>query len=511
MILPLFPLSHIFLGLTAIAWKASARATLIVGLIVDMALVAIAFSPAAHWLSSTVAGGWTDAIGIRLALDPLARDLILLTILLELAVVIYLWRQHLRPSFVILLQFLVGSVMALVLTQDLFNIYVILELLTLVSFLLVAYDRRTFQIWASLKYLILASVGMSIFLLGVAVVYTNVGSLGLAAIRQSVAGNPQAGWIPLAAALLVAGVSVKAGILTFSLWLPDAHSAAPAAISAFLSGLVIKMGVVVLIRLAGVFPLATVLQILGAITGIGGAIYAMSSKDLKRMLAFHTLSQIGYLLIGMGMASEAATNGVLAYALAHGSFKALLFLAAGVAYDAVGSTDIAELIRARHRIPLRTRAALLLGTLAIVGLPPFDGYVAKAPLLDAAHGWANQIVLLLVGIGTAASFAKLLPLFKGPYRRVASDPAWESYIVLALPIVLFLPIERALFGPAFVLPAMKWVIALESVAVVATGWLVHRVFRRLSFRPSENLFRLEPGMFAILLGFVGIYLLLRLG
>ena len=511
MILPLFPLSHILLGLAAIAWKASARATLIVGLIVDMALVAIAFSPAAPWLSSTVAGGWTDAIGIRLALDSLALDLILLTILLELAIIIYLWRQHLRPSFVILLQFLVGAVMALVLTQDLFNIYVILELLTLVSFLLVAYDRRTFQIWASLKYLVLASVGMSIFLLGVAVAYTNVGSLGLAAIQRAVAENPQAGWIPLAAALLVSGVSVKAGILTFSLWLPDAHSAAPAAISAFLSGLVIKMGVVVLIRLAGVFPLALVLQILGAITGIGGAIYAMASKDLKRMLAFHTLSQIGYLLIGMGVANEAAAKGVLAYALAHGSFKALLFLAAGAAYDVVGSTEIAELIRTRHRIPLRTRAALLLGTLAIVGLPPFDGYIAKAPLLNAAHGWANQIILLLLGIGTAASFAKLLPLFKGPYRRVGNDPAWKSYIVLALPIVLFLPIERALFGPAFVLPAMDWVIAAESVAVVATGWLVHQIFRRLSFRPSESLFRLEPGMFAILLGFVAIYLLLRLG
>jgi len=511
MILPLLPLSHVFLGLMAIAWKASARATLIAALFVDIGLVTVAFSPAAHWLSSAVAGGWTDAIGIRLALDSLALDLLLLTVLLELAVVIYLWRQRLRPTFVILLQFLVGGVMALVLTQDLFNIYVILELLTLVSFLLVAYDRRTFQIWASLKYLILASVGMSVFLLGVAIVYANVGRLGFAAIERTVVGDPQAGWIPLAAALLVAGVSVKAGILTFSLWLPDAHSAAPAAISAFLSGLVIKMGVVVLIRLAGVFPLGSVLQILGAITGIGGAIYAMSSKDLKRMLAFHTLSQIGYLLIGMGAANEAAAKGVLAYALAHGSFKALLFLAAGVAYDVVGSTEITELIRARHRIPLRTRAALLLGTLAIIGLPPFDGYIAKAPLLAAAHGWGNQIILLLLGIGTAASFAKLLPLFKGPYRRVGNDPAWKSYVVLALPIALFLPIERALFGAAFILPVMDWIIAVESVAVVTTGLLVHRIYRRFTVRPSERLFRLEPGMFAILLGFVAIYLLLKLG
>jgi multicomponent Na+:H+ antiporter subunit D len=510
MILPLLPLSHIFLGLTAIAWKASARSTLIAALLVDIGLLAVALSPASHWLTSAAAGGWTNAIGITLALDSLARDFLLLTVLLELAVVIYLWRQRLRPTFVILLQFLVGSVMALVLSQDLFNIYVILELLTLVSFLLVAYDRRTFQIWASLKYLILASVGMSVFLLGVAIVYANVGSLGFAEISQTIAGDPHAGWIPLAAALLVAGVAVKAGILTFSLWLPDAHSAAPAAISAFLSGLVIKTGVVVLIRLADVFPLGLVLQILGAITGIGGVLYAMSSKDLKRMLAFHTLSQIGYLLVGMGVANHGAANGVLAYALAHGSFKALLFLAAGAAYDVVGSTEIAHLIRERHRIPLRTRAALLLGTLAIVGLPPFDGYIAKAPLLAAAHGWGSQVVLLLLGIGTAASFAKLLPLFRGPYRRVGNDPAWESYVILALPIVLFLPIERALFGVAFTLPVMNWVIAVESVAVVVVGWLVHRIHRRLKARPSENLFRLEPGMFAILLGFVAIYLLLKL-
>jgi len=509
MILPLLPLSHVFLGLTAIAWKASARATLIAALIIDTVLLGVALSPAGHWLSEASVGGWVDAIGIRLALDSLARDLLLLTVLLELAVVIYIWRRHVLPTFVILLQFLIGSVMALVLSQDLFNIYVILELLTLVSFLLVAYDRQTLQIWASLKYLILASAGMSIFLLGVAVVYANVGSLGFAAIGQAVLADPQAGWIPLAAALLVAGVSVKAGILTFSLWLPDAHSTAPAAISALLSGLVIKMGVVVLIRLAAIFPLGLVLQILGAITGIGGAIYAMSSRDLKQMLAFHTLSQIGYLLIGMSAATHDAANGVLAYALAHGSFKALLFLAAGTVHDTTGSTDIDHMIHARHQIPLRTRAALLLGTLAIMGLPPFDGYIAKAPLLAAAHGWANQIILLLFGIGTAASFWKLLPLFRGPYRRVGEDSAWQSYVILALPIVLFLPIERALFGTAFSLPVMNGFIAVESLGVVGIGWLVYRIHRRIQARPPMSLFRLETATVAILVGFAAIYALLK--
>jgi len=509
MILALLPLIHIFLGMAAIAWKACARATLIIALLADIGLVALYFSPVSHVLSATAAGGWTEAIGIRLMLDSLALDFLLLTVLLEAAVLIYLWRQRLHPTFVLLLQFLIGAVMALVLSQDLFNIYVILELLTLVSFLLVAYDRRTFQIWASLKYLILASIGMSIFLIGVAIVYANVGSLGFAEIGVVVADNPQAGWIPLAAALLTAGVAVKAGILIFSLWLPDAHSAAPAAISAFLSALVIKMGVVVLIRLAHVFPLGPTLKILGTITGIGGAIYAMSSRDLKRMLAFHTLSQIGYLLIGMSVPEYGAESGVLAYAMAHGSFKALLFLAAGAAYDVVGSTDIGHLILERHRIPLRTRSALLLGTLAIVGLPPFDGYIAKAPLLAATHDWTSQIVLILLGIGTAASFAKLIPLFKGPYRRVGNDPAWESYVVLALPIILFLPIERALFGTAFTLPVMSWFLAVESIVIVAVGWLVYRIHRRLRVRPSERLFRLEPAIFALMIGFIAIYLVLR--
>ena len=119
-------------------------------------------------------------------------------------------------------------------------------------------------------------------------------------------------------------------------------------------------------------------------------------------------------------------------------------------------------------------------------------------------------MLLLLGIATAASFSKLLPIFKGPYRRVGNDPAWESYVILALPILLFLPIERALFGEAFTRPVMDWVIALESFGVVIVGWLVHRVYRRFRARPSESLFRLEPAMFAILLGFVAIYALLKL-
>jgi len=254
MILPLLPLSHAFLGFLSIAWGRSARATLICAFLFDAAAIGLYYA-GSRWFGPVFVGGWKGPVGIALAFDPVSLAFLILGVLLELAVAVYVWREQRRPYFFMLLHALFAAAYALILAQDLFNIYVILELLTLTSFLLVAYDRRARQVWASLKYLLLASLGMSLFLLGAAIAYGYTGSFNLAEIRTGIAGSPDGPWIAACAALLVAGVAVKAGIFSFSLWLPAAHSTASTAISALLSGFVINMGVVVLIRLDSVFRL----------------------------------------------------------------------------------------------------------------------------------------------------------------------------------------------------------------------------------------------------------------
>ena len=508
MILPIIPLLHIFLGFLALAWGRSARATLIAGFLFDAGAIGAYFA-GSTWFEPILVGGWGVPIGIALSFDRVSLAFFILAAGLELAVAVYVWSEKRRPYFFMLLNVLFGSTYALVFAQDLFNIYVILELLTLTSFLLVAYERRARQVWASLKYLLFASFGMSLFLLGATIAYGYTGSFNLNDIQTSVAASSGAPWVGLAFALLFAGAAVKAGIFTFSLWLPAAHSTASTAISAVLSGLVIKMGVVVLIRLHSVLRLDLPLLVLGAVTGIIGAAYAIASLDVKRMLAFSTLSQIGYLLVGLSLGGEAALTGVLAYAVAHGWFKGLLFLSAGECTRAVGSTNIPDLINARARIPLAARLGLLVGILGIIGMPPLAGYIAKGALIGGGGGWSLHALFAVIGIGSAAAFVKLFPLLSLRAGARAETPSRLAALsALALPVILFLPIARGLFGNA--LPRSAWSGALvwESIGAIGIGLLLGRYLSRRPLRLPQRIFQAEAGVVSILAGFLAVYLLL---
>jgi len=211
-------------------------------------------------------GGAPAGIGISLIGDQVGLTFAVLAWVLSAAVSAYTWQDKLRPYFFLLLNLLIGSCYALSFTTDLFNAYLLFELLTLVSFLLVGYQRQPRQIWASLHYLVLSSLGMSIFLLGIGVVYAHCGTLDLTILKAMVSAASGESWVLLAGSLLVAGISVKAGVFVFSLWLPAAHARAMPAVSALLSGLVIKTGVVGLFRLGDVFPIDLTLIALGAYT-----------------------------------------------------------------------------------------------------------------------------------------------------------------------------------------------------------------------------------------------------
>jgi len=509
MILAVLPLSRFVLGLLCHLSERKARLLAVVGWCISAALTVLLILETRDGSTITVGlGGWPADLGIVLRFDAVSAAVCPLVLLLELAAILYVRKDAPRPLFYALLQFLLGAVFALLLSQDLFNEYVILELLTLVGFLLVGYDRRPAQVWASLKYLVLASVGMGFFLVGVAVVYRHTGTLNLGLLAGILADQPDAPWVVLAATLLTAGVAVKAGLFGFSQWLPAAHSAAPPAVSALLSGLVIKMGIVVILRLSQVFPLGATLQLLGAATALLGVVYAAYARNLKRMLAFSTLSQIGYLALGLAIGTPQALAGVLDYAIAHGLFKGLLFLAAGEASRAVGSGRFDDLVSKRAAIPNATVGALLVGTLGIVGLPPLAGFGAKAVLLGSHPNVFVATILVLTSIGTAFAFAKLLPLFR--FRRAASCPSDRiaAYAVLALPILFFVPLTGVTLPSLQLGSGLRPLLVVESVGAIAIGVLLHRLSARRTPRLPRRIFFLEEAVLAILIGLLLVYLFL---
>ncbi|UCF09429.1 MAG: hypothetical protein JSW65_05015 [Candidatus Bipolaricaulota bacterium] len=453
-------------------------------------------------------GGWAGRWGIELVADEASVALLSLLVLLHGCVLLHESAARRRGSFYALLQVGVAAASAVTVSNDLFNLFVLLDLLTLVSYLLVGYERRPQQLWASLKYLLLASLGMGLFLVGGAVVYEHTGSMNLGVLREAVAAAPDAPWIGLAGALLLAGAGVKAGIFVLSLWLPAAHAVAPPAISALLSGVVVKMGSLCVLRLASVFPLATALTVLGLVTGILGALYALFEKDLKRMLAFHTLSQIGYALLAFGVGSPAAALAGVAYLVAHGVFKALLFIGAGIAADAAGSSRIDVLRVRRERIPLAAGVALLVGTVSIVGLPPIAGFWAKGLITATGGSTFLHAALALLAVGTAASFAKLLPLLRlGPPGRVAAGRR-AAVGVLSLGAVLFgltLPFWP---GSESLRVGKLLADAARSFGLAAAGGLSFFLLRRRSIRLPRGAFFLEEAVLSVLLAFLVIVALL---
>lgn len=456
-------------------------------------------------------GGAPAGIGISMIGDQIGLTFAVLAWVLSVAVSAYTWQDQLRPYFFLLLNLLIGACYALSFTTDLFNAYLLFELSTLVSFLLVGYQRRPRQIWASLHYLVLSSLGMSIFLLGIGVVYAHCGCLDVAVLKTMLSASPGEPWMLLAGSLLVAGIAVKAGVFIFSLWLPSAHARAMPAVSALLSGLVIKMGVVGLFRLADVFPIHLTLIVLGAITGILGIIYAFNTHDIKKLLAFHTLSQIGYMLIGFGAATEVARLGALSYVVAHGLFKSLLFLTIGEAAARAGGSHLNTLIENRQNIPRGTRIALFIGVLGIIGLPLLAGFDAKAILEDGLPTMALRLIVILISVGTVASFAKLSPVLFSRSTCRTDRSRILAYAWLGGGILLFWPLSLLLVSPAISLHALSAPHIAEALAVIAVGGALYLLIRKKRFQLPSEIFRLETSPLVILVGFFLVYTLIILG
>jgi multicomponent Na+:H+ antiporter subunit D len=355
-------------------------------------------------------GGWPTPIGIDLRLDELATLLLLVVNVVGLAVglysIDYMRRYTSRGHFYSLFLLMVTGMNGVILAGDLFNLYVFLEVAAVASYALVAFGCAHEELEASFKYIVLGTLSSALILVGVALVYGITGTLNMAHMASRIAGTGMNAPLLLAFGLFIVGFSFKAALVPFHAWLPDAHPSAPAPVSAMLSGVLIKaIGIYVLARLAfNVFGVAdnvlSLLRWLGVLSMVTGGLLAVGQSDIKRLFAYSSISQVGFIVLGLGLATPLGLVGALYHLVNHALFKSLLFLNAGAVEYATGTRDLKVLGGLNRALPV-TGATSLVGSMSIAGVPPFNGFWSKLIIVLACiesghYGFAALAVVVSI-------------------------------------------------------------------------------------------------------------------
>ena len=378
-------------------------------------------------------GNWPAPFGIELVADPLGATMALITGAMGLATVVYMasdadFGRDSATRIPLVFALLAGVGGAFV-TGDIFNLYVWFELMLVAALGLLAHGKGTRNLEATLKYFVLNVLGTLLFLMGVAYLYAATGHLGFGALSEAVRELEPGQWVPFVVVIVLAAL-VKAGAFPVFSWLPASYHTLPAPLLALFAGLLTKVGVYTVLRLLGdvfvqtpevVFDALAVVAVPTMIFGVLGAAYHW---DIRRILAFHSLSQIGYMLLGISLASPAGYAGTLVYVVHHAIVKANLFLVAGIVFRLTGSYDLR---RCGGLYAARPLVALLFGVsaLALVGIPPSSGFWAKflvvRETLVQGHV-ALAVVALSVGLLTLYSMMKIW--FQAFWKK-HPDPDWS--------------------------------------------------------------------------------------
>jgi multicomponent Na+:H+ antiporter subunit D len=350
-----------------------------------------------------------DSFGVTLLLDSLCSFFILTNALVTAAVILYCWNSDKGAFFYLQTMILHGSVNAAFACTDFISLYVALEVISIATFLLIAYPRSDRSIWVGLRYLFVSNVAMLFYLVGVALVYQANHSFAFTGLSKAP---------PEALALIFLGLLVKGGIFVSGLWLPLTHSESETPVSALMSGIVVKAGILPLVRCALLVPeVDPLIRWFGVSTALLGVGYAVFEKDAKRMLAFHTVSQLGFILAAPEVGGF--------YALTHGLVKAALFLCTGV----LPSRNLKEL--QLQPIPTPIWTALAIASFSISGFPLLSGFGAKVLTMKSLLPW-QMIGMNVAALGTSISFAKFifLPRDKQQEPAKVSSGFWAAIVLL---------------------------------------------------------------------------------
>jgi multicomponent Na+:H+ antiporter subunit D len=372
-------------------------------------------------------GGWEPPWGIEYVVDYLNGFILAIVSFIAFMISLYA-RESIEkeigvsriPAFYSIYMLFIAGLMGIVTTGDIFNLYVFIEIMSLSGYALIAAAGNRRALMASYNYLILGTIGATFILLGVGYLYMMTGSLNMADLRERLPELYHSKVVLTAFAFFTVGLTIKLALFPLHVWLPNAYTHAPSVVSAIMAATATKVGFYAMLRVMftvfkvefdiEVVPVTKILLVLSTVAIVAGSVLAIAQTNIKRMLAYSSVGQIGYIVLGAAMINQTAMTGSLIHILNHALMKGTLFLVVGCVIYKTGIEDISGLRGMGKKMPF-SMAAFTIGGLSMVGVPLTVGFISKWYIAIGAleaDMWFIIPVLLVSSLLTAVYFWRII-------------------------------------------------------------------------------------------------------
>ena len=396
-------------------------------------------------------GGWAPPWGIEYRIDAVNAFVALIVATIAAITLPYALLSAEReipedkiPLFYSAMLLCLTGLLGITQTGDIFNVFVFLEISSLASYALISLGRQRQAFTAAYQYLIMGTIGATFYLIGVGLVYSQTGSLNMQDLATILPGVLHLNTVETGFAFIMVGIALKLALFPLHLWLPNAYTYAPSVVTVFLAATATKVAVYVMLRiLFTVFPqgfaVTTPADELFIVAGIAGiisaSVYAIYRKNIKRLLAYSSVAQVGYMLLGIGFASATGLTAALVHLFNHALMKGALFMAVGAIVYRIGACRMEQIHGLGRAMPW-TFGAIVIGGLSLIGVPGTAGFISKWYLVVAAleqQAWISVAVILSGSLLAVVYVGKLIEAL---YFKPVSD---AGKAVSEAPILLLLP------------------------------------------------------------------------
>ncbi|MEM7189430.1 MAG: monovalent cation/H+ antiporter subunit D family protein [Pseudomonadota bacterium] len=430
--------------------QACAAITLVCSAIMPVIAFALLFEVQANGPISYAMGGWAPPIGIEYYVDTANAFLLVLVSLMGAVVALYAPRSvgvEIRPEaqgwYYSMYLMCMAGLLGMGITGDAFNVFVFMEISSLAMYTLIALGSERRALVAAFQYLIIGTLGATFYVIGVGLIFTMTGSLNLYDISGLIWESEHVRPVVAGLAFITVGIGLKLAMFPLHLWLPNAYAYAPTVATAFIASTATKVAVYLLLRfLFSVFgveftfsqtPAAEIMMLLAVLAMIIASLSAIFQENVKRMLAYSSVAQVGYMLLGIALVSEAGLTGGISHLFNHAIIKACLFLAVGCVFYASGVTLIENMAGMGRTMPL-TMGAFVLAGLGLIGVPGTAGFVSKWYLIEGAAdvgAWWLVVAIVISSVMAVIYVGRIIEVayFREPTATIVRKPGIEMVAV----------------------------------------------------------------------------------